>query len=536
MWRQLTSMRTALFLLLLVAVGAIPGSIFPQRSIDPERVETYVQENSSTAPWLDRLGLFDVYSSPWFSAMYLLLLLSLVGCIVPRTRLHWHALRSAPPRAPRRLDRLPVHTEIVVAGTPEEVSDRAYRLLRRRRYRMRRPGDAGRHDETGRPDAAYVVSGETGYLRETGNLLFHIAIVVVILAVAWGHLVGWRGDRIVPVGQSFVNSASGYDTFSAGPWVDEQALRPFTVRVDQLDVEFEERTGGAQFGAPRFFRGQTTVWDRPEAAPQSRSLGVNDPLQFGGASVYLLGNGYAPVVTVRDAAGKVLYRQATPFLPEDNNYRSTGSIKVTAASPTQLGFTGLFLPSSYLSDDGPASSFPALKRPALVLTGFEGELFPDGRPQSVYTLDTSRMTRLSDSNGQPLRLWLEPGKTVQLPGGRGSITLESVDRWAGVSTRYDPARPLALGASLLALAGLVASLLVRRRRVFVRVVPAPPQAGENASQPRTVVRIGALARGEDALLPDWVEGFARELDTSAPAGAGRRRLSWGQSREEPGPE
>lgn len=41
-WTQLTSMRTALFLLLLLAVAAVPGSLFPQRSVNPEQVTTYL--------------------------------------------------------------------------------------------------------------------------------------------------------------------------------------------------------------------------------------------------------------------------------------------------------------------------------------------------------------------------------------------------------------------------------------------------------------------------------------------------------------
>ncbi len=95
-WRQLTSMRTALFLLLLLSIAAVPGSIFPQRNIDAGRVADYIAQNPTTSPWLDRLGFFDVYASPWFSAIYLLLFISLVGCIVPRTKVHLSALRSTP--------------------------------------------------------------------------------------------------------------------------------------------------------------------------------------------------------------------------------------------------------------------------------------------------------------------------------------------------------------------------------------------------------------------------------------------------------
>jgi cytochrome c biogenesis protein len=511
-WRQLTSMRTALFLLLLVAVAAVPGSIFPQRSLDPNRAADWIADHPGVGPVLDRIGMFDVFTSPWFSAIYLLLMLSLVGCVIPRTRLHLRELRGQPPRAPRRLDRLPSHAEAVVAGTPEEALARARAALRRG-YRIRRDDQAASADGS----AERVLSAECGHLRETGNLLFHVALLALIGALAWGHLVGWRGDRIIPVGQSFANTVAGYDTFNPGPWVDTAALQPFTVRVDSLDVRFETDPRAAQqVGAPRDFRAQTTVTTGPGAEPERREFAVNKPLGFGGAQVYLLGNGYAPTITVRDAAGQVTFRGQVPFLPQDNMYTSLGAVKVPAATPKQLGFVGLFLPTAGTSSDGGlVSTFPDLTNPALVLAAYEGELFPGGRPQNVYTLDTARMAQVKDDAGNPVRLTLAPGQSAQLPGGRGSVTYEGTQRWAGVSTRYDPARPLALGSALVSALGLVASLVVRRRRVFVRVRPADP--GPDGA-PRSHVQVGALAKSEDAGLDEAVRRLVRRI--GGPGGEG----------------
>ncbi len=502
-WRQLTSMRTALFLLLLLAIGAVPGSIWPQRNIDAGRVADYLARHRSTAPWLDRLGFFDVYASPWFAAIYLLLFVSLVGCVVPRSKIHWRAMRAQPPAAPRRLERLPEYGEIEVDGTPDGVLHVAREVLRGRnvlgsrspfrRWRIRSAGEA---DVASESDGLWL-SAESGYLRETGNLVFHTALIVVIVAVGVGHLFGWRGDRILVTGKSFANTISAYDTFDPGPWVDTEGLSPFTVALDKLDVSFEERAGGAQRGAPRDFTAYTRTQASLQASQVSQTLKVNGPLKFGGASVFLLGNGYAPVITVRDATGQILMREATPFLPQDANYRSVGAVKVSAASPRQLGFFGFFLPSEYLDQNaGPSSFFPGLKNPALALGVYEGELYPQGRPQSVYTLNTEKMTQLKNAKGDPLRLLLKPGQTTQLPGGRGSITFDSVQRWAGLSVRYDPGKALALAGALAALAGLIASLLIRRRRLFVRVSPRGR---------RTVVSIGGLAKGEDPGLGATIE-------------------------------
>src|SRR5690606_4186420 len=63
-WRQLTSMRTALVLLLLLALAAVPGSLVPQRSSDPNGVLQYQRDNPDTFELLDKLGVFSTFSSP----------------------------------------------------------------------------------------------------------------------------------------------------------------------------------------------------------------------------------------------------------------------------------------------------------------------------------------------------------------------------------------------------------------------------------------------------------------------------------------
>jgi len=73
-WRQLTSMNTALLLLLLVALAAIPGSILPQRTASILKVNNWKSANPAFADIFDSLGLFDVYGSFWFSAIYILLI------------------------------------------------------------------------------------------------------------------------------------------------------------------------------------------------------------------------------------------------------------------------------------------------------------------------------------------------------------------------------------------------------------------------------------------------------------------------------
>ncbi len=492
-WRQLTSMRTALMLLLALAVASLPGSVLPQRSIDAGRTADWLAQHKTVGPILDKLSFFEVFAAPWFAAIYLLLFVSLVGCVLPRSLLHWRAMRARPPRAPKRLERLVAHTTTEIAAPPESVIEAARKVLRGKRFRV--------HSHDGSS-----VSSEAGHLKETGNLLFHLALIGVIIGVAVGHIWGWKGDVIVPEGQSFANSVGRYATFAPGPWVDDSTLAPFTLTLHKLDATFEESTKGkGQFGTPRDFTAYVTEADKPGGPAKDTTIKVNHPLSVPGATVFLLGNGYAPKITVRDAKGDVLYSEATPFLARDNNYTSVGAVKVPAAEPKELGFSGLFLPTATIDPHaGPTSVFPQALKPALALTVYEGDLNPGGRPQSVYTLDTASLTQLKDAKKQPLRIWLEPGQTYQLPGGRGSITFDGVTRFAGLSIRHDPGKWLTLASAILALAGLIGSLLIRRRRVFVRVSPS-------ADGSRTLVSVGGLAKDDDDGLPELLDDVVAAL-------------------------
>jgi cytochrome c biogenesis protein len=514
-WRQLTSMRTALFLLLLLAVAAVPGSVLPQRGVNPGKVTEYLQQHPGSGRWLDRLGGFDVYASVWFSAIYLLLFVSLIGCVLPRTRQHAAAIRSAPPRVPARLDRLPAHRQVVLPLDADLVLARAEQALRRRRFRVEvRDVEGGPGGGAGDTRA---ISAERGRLRESGNLLFHLSLIVVLLGVAFGYLLGWRGDVVVPVGQTFSNAVVNYDTLRPGPWVDTERLPPFSVSIDRLKVSFE--TSANQRGAPREFRADITSQAGPAAPPVTGRIEVNHPLAVDGAKVYLLGNGYAPVITVRDSKGDPVYSDATVFPPQDASYVSAGVVRAVGARPQQLGVQGVLLPTAALGAARPTSLFPDALDPVLLIGVYEGDLgLGSGNPPgSVYQLDTSRMTQLRTSTGAVFSAALRPGQTVRLPGGKGSVTFERLERFAGLTVRHDPGRRWVLGGGVAAMLGLATSLFVPRRRVFVRVLPAgpegsgpagsggagPPVSGAGAP-PRTLVEVGALARGEDTGLDDEI--------------------------------
>ncbi|PPK93515.1 cytochrome c biogenesis protein [Kineococcus xinjiangensis] len=502
-WRQLTSMRTALFLLMLLAVAAVPGSVFPQRDIDPVAVRRYLVEHETAGPWLDRLQVFDVYSSVWFSAIYLLLFVSLVGCVLPRALVHARAVRARPPRTPARLARLPEHRQVAVAAAPADTARAAEEVLRSARFRV----DV--REEPGGSSAA----AERGHHRETGNLVFHLSLVGLLVSVASGSLLGYEGQRLVVEGETFVGVRGDWDSFAAGPWAGEEDVPPFALRLDRMDVEFEEDQASA-LGQPRLFAADVTYTPRPGAEPRTQTVEVNTPVEDDGVQINLSGNGYAPVLRFTDGQGRVVHTGAVPFLPQNANYDSRGVLKVPDATDAsgeqvQLGFQGVFLPTVTRGEDGtPRSIFPGDANPMLALVAYTGDLgLDDGTPQSEYVLDLAGLHAVRGADGRPIGYQLTPGQSVTLPDGLGTLTFEGVTRFASFDVRHTPGQSAALLFSLLATAGLSASLFIPRRRVWVRVRPAAGGSGGAAggSPGGSTVEVGGLSRGSDA-------GLAAEVD------------------------
>ncbi len=435
-WRQLTSMRTALILLMLMGIAAIPGSLIPQRITNQIAVRELFKTNPELAKWYDRFYLFDVYGSPWFSAIYILLFISLIGCVLPRSLEHYKAMRAQPPVTPKNLNRLSHHQELVASADGLEV---AKSWFKQNRFRIRIEDGS--------------ISAEKGYLRETGNLLFHLSLILILVGVSFGSLFGMRGEAIVNVGERFINVPTSFDTLAFGKLKSESDLTPFEIKVDKFEAEYNPKTN-----APVDYTAWVTVKSSGKSA--KKVMKVNSPLTFGNTRVYLQANGYSPVVTVRDSVQNVVFQGPVPFLPQDGNLRSIGSIKVPDTTP-QLGFVSSFVPTNArTTDQGAVSIFPELLDPKLLFSIWEGDLGLDsGIPQSVYKIDTTEMKQIGLGS-------VKPGQTYTYTGG--SIKLETVVPWINLQIVEDPGKSYALVGGIVAILGLLSSLYGRRRRIWVR--------------------------------------------------------------------
>lgn len=436
LWRQLTSMRIALILLLLLAIASIPGSIFPQRTQNPIRVQSFLTENPGVGKFLDRLGFFDVYGSAWFSAIYLLLFISLVGCVLPRALVHLKESFAAPTLVPRYLNKMSHY---------QKISDTNLTLLeknlRRKRYRIRIEPAA--------------LSAEKGYLRETGNLIFHLSLVVILVAIAMGALYGNKGDVILNTGDKFVNVPTSYDNLSFGRFQNENSLPSFKLTINEFRAKYDPANN-----QPLDYLLKANLVRNGSSNPVE--IKVNQPLTIGSTKIYLQANGYAPIVLVKDKAGKEIFNGAVNFLPQDANLTSIGAIKIPDMNP-QIGFVSSFLPTADRDPvRGAFSSYPEALDPRLLISVWQGDLgMNTGVPQSVYRINTSQMQQIG------LKA-LSINESYDF--GVGTITFTGWKPWVNLQIVNDPGKSLALIGAILATIGLLMSLFIRQRRIWVKKI------------------------------------------------------------------
>ncbi len=509
LWRRLTSMRTAIVLLFLLALAAVPGSLLPQRPLNPAKVQAYLASHGAWGRLLDRLGAFDVFGSFWFSAVYLLLFASLIGCLLPRISVYARALRAKPIQAPRHLGRLAENGSLTSPLQPHQLADRASRELRPRWRTVVRE----------EPGGALAVSAEKGYSREAGNLVFHVCLLLALVLVAMGKLNSYQGSIVSVEGTGFCNRPISYDTFHSGRLVHNGALANFCIdNLDSFTASYRPD------GTAEQFRAEVTYSTGLNGSPRHDAITVNHPLRTQGDRVYLINHGFAPTVTIT-RPGKAPITDTEAFLPEDELYTSEGAFSFPGADTqpgTDLGLSAVFAPTPVVHGGIVSSVAPVAQNPVLAVLAYTGTLNPTGQPQSVYSLNADAIAsgKLKQVGAQNLTA----GQTLKLPDGT-TVRFDGYRQWASLQVSHDPTQLLLLIVAVLMVLGLLGSLAVRRRRLWLRIT-ADPEQPAGADGPGSLIAVGGLARNDSgnfsAEFAALLERLAQELE-SAPAGQAEDR-------------
>lgn len=463
-WRTLRSMRTALILLLVLALAAVAGSLVPQVGVADARIAAMVRDHPLRARIYESLGLFDVYGSWWFTLIYVLLLVSLAACLIPRLRAFVRNIRTRPSPA-RELESLRHYAEVVVPGDPDGAIRRARRVLRRRLFRV-----SG-------PNGASSISADKGLAREGGSLMFHVAFFVLLIGIVWGKGTGFSGQAVIVEGETWTEAHANYDgTIREGRFFGEDHSG-IQLRVDDFQAAYRAT------GQPRDFVTRGELLDPNGQAVEPVEIRVNHPAELGGVKFYQFGYGWAPVIRVeRDgvpiADGPVVCTQDAP--PELSPLQVPWScvVRLPTLEP-QVGIRFELWPDRRgllaLLQTGEAMPMLVQYAPVMTFEAFEGDLLAD-RVQSPGSLDTVAMRRFETGV-------LGAGETVDVGDGL-TISFPELRQYAVLTVSRDRGLLIVLLAAILILLGLLPALYTSRRKLWVEA----EATGDGA-----VLRVGGFA-------------------------------------------
>lgn len=474
-WRTLRSMRTALILLLMLALASVAGSLIPQLPNTPDRVREYIAEHELLGRFYLEAGLFDVFGSWWFVLITTLLFVSLVACLFPRTRAMVRALRQRPIHA-RELDAFPLYRELEVDAPPHMAAEGAYRILRRRGFRVSLDGSA--------------VAAEKGVLREVGSLAFHWAFILLLLGVVVGKGTGYAGQAVLYEGETWIDAAANYDgRVRTGRFFGGEFSGTRLTLVDYAD-RFR------QSGLPMDFRSTVRAADADGRPLGTEEIRVNHPFRVGDLRVFQFGFGWAPTVEILQG-GEVIAGSAPIELDQDPAPEGVsqlampwrGTIKLAGLEPQmavdlELWPDGRALLARLEDPGAPPQAMVTQFQPVIRYRVWQGEL----SDLSTHTLDTRFLEAVPGAGGllfgREANGLLE-GSTAPA-GWPRDLTVRFADlrQYSVLQVTRDRGVPVVLLAAILILVGLLPALYSSRRKVWVRAEP-----GERG----TVLKIGGLA-------------------------------------------
>jgi cytochrome c biogenesis protein len=473
-WRTLRSMRTAIILLLMLAAAAVVGSLIPQIPNSPQRVAAYQVDHPFWAKVFQAAGFFDAFGAWWFALITALLFVSLVACLIPRSRAMIRTARAKPIHA-RELDAFPAFAERTVAFAPDAAASGAAAVLRRKHYRVALDAPGG------------SVAAEKGALREIGSLAFHWAFLVLLVAVIVGKGTGYVGHATIVEGDGWTDARFNYDgdlrtgRFFGGTFSGTQ--------IQLQDFQDDFRTSGI----PMDFSSELTL-SAPDGSSEQTDVRINHPVVFNGIRIYQFGFGWAPIVQVKRGDrvlfdGPVVLGQTTP--PGGNPLAQPwqGFVKLATLRP-QVAIAVRLYPDAGAYFRSLATGVPQpmteANAPFMEYEVWQGKLLDNslasldtrfmhetsrGLIGKGWTVDATRGCVVSGtSEAIPASL---AGVTCPDGGGAAALTMAfpELRQYTTLQISRDATVPWVLAAAILIVLGLLPALYVSRRKVWVRARP-----------------------------------------------------------------
>jgi cytochrome c biogenesis protein len=268
----LTDLRLAIFLLLIIALFSVSGTV-----IEQGEPYTFYRDNYPEHPALFGfltwkviliLGLDHVYHTWWFTALLILFGSSLTACTFTR---QLPALKAAQRwkyyEEPRQFQKLALSAELDHASLSS-----LSQLLQNRRYKIFQDKDN-------------ILYARKGIVGRIGPIIVHIGIVTILLGGIWGALTGFSANERIASGDTFQVE----NIINAGPWSNTKDLKDWGLRVNRFWIDYTPSGGIDQFYS------DMSVLDNEGKEVDRKTIFVNQPLRYRGVTFYQADWGIAAI-------------------------------------------------------------------------------------------------------------------------------------------------------------------------------------------------------------------------------------------------
>ncbi len=342
------SINLTIFLLILLAILSIIGTVITQNATSEAYIERY---GTGLYEVLDFFDLFDMYHSWWFSAILVLLVANLVACSLHRFPGVWNQFfrkSDAVGLEDSMIKILPYVERVPLTKSAGNIEEMIHTQLKRGFKRQKRI-------ET---ESAVTLFSEKGKFSRLGVYIAHLSLIIILIGGLIGSLYGFKG---------FVNILVGETVDHIGTRIKDKTVEkaiPFSVRCDDFKVAFYDVPGNQRF--VKEYTSILTILDKGKEILK-KTVRVNHPLHYKGLTFYQSSYGSIQEATIgiqwRDKKEKTVLR-VTPgeTVPIPN---SDASIRMLQYLPQVLNL-GEGLQLILLRPNRPPQQLWALKDPSKI--------------------------------------------------------------------------------------------------------------------------------------------------------------------------
>ena len=405
------SLRLTIFLLILLAIVSVIGTVITQNAPTEEYVQRY---GPSLYELLDFFGLFNMYHSWWFSTILFFLVANLVACSLQRFPGVWNQFfrkTDAVALDDHMIRILPFVEKVPFTNPVNEKKEAAIQGMMKN----------FKHEKRIETESATTLFYEKGKFSRLGVYIAHLSFIIILIGGLLGSLFGFKGVVNILEGET-VNRV-GVRTKEG---MSEKPI-PFSVRCNSFKVSFYDIPGNQQY-----VKEYTSVLSVLENGTevQRATVQVNHPLHYGGLTFY---------------------------------QSSYGSIQEATISISPQGKTERALLKIHEGDTLPIPNSAALIRMVKYIPevlnlgpGLQAVLMmPNRSPQPVWVLkDPSKI----DQRNQDFIFSLEG---------------MDVEQYTGLQVAKDPGVWVVWFGCALLVSGLIVSFFFSHQRIWLRIPKGP---------------------------------------------------------------